>query len=177
MPLPIIEPLISRLRVEGRCPKVLALDTARNTGIAILHADGGIGHETRRFSHGDHPGDLFFNFRIFLTEANEAIEGFHAVYYEKKQFIGTSIENARMAFGFEGNLLSWCRLNEIPVTGIANGTIKKWATGNGHADKAQMIAAVKQFGFEPQDHNSADALALLALAMERLAGEPRDGDT
>ena len=44
------------------------------------------------------------------------------------------------------------------------GTIKKHATGTGNAGKAEMIAA-RVRGFNPQDDNEADALALLAWAV------------
>jgi len=42
--------------------------------------------------------------------------------------------------------------------------IKKHATGKGNAGKAAMIAAARARGFDPQDDNEADALALLAWA-------------
>ncbi len=47
-------------------------------------------------------------------------------------------------------------------------TLKKFATDNGNASKKEMIAAVRSWGFDPQDDNEADALALLTYAKEKL---------
>jgi Holliday junction resolvasome RuvABC endonuclease subunit len=46
------------------------------------------------------------------------------------------------------------------------GTIKRHATGRGNADKDAVIAAVRALGFNPEDDNEADALALLDWALE-----------
>ena len=51
--------------------------------------------------------------------------------------------------------------------GVPVGTIKKYATGKGNANKAAMIAAMQALGFQPADDNEADALALLHWAMAR----------
>ena len=50
------------------------------------------------------------------------------------------------------------------------GTIKRFATGKGNADKAAMIAAVRGRGFEPADDNEADAIAILLWALETHGG-------
>lgn len=53
----------------------------------------------------------------------------------------------------------------IPYTAINPSAIKKFATGNGRADKAQMMAACwTQLGIEPYDDNAADALWILEMA-------------
>ena len=46
------------------------------------------------------------------------------------------------------------------------GTIKKFITGKGNAGKKQVIKAIKARGFDPQDDNQADALAILHWAIE-----------
>ena len=50
------------------------------------------------------------------------------------------------------------------------GTIKRFATGRGNADKAAMMAAVTARGFAPADDNEADAIALLLWAIEARGG-------
>jgi hypothetical protein len=52
------------------------------------------------------------------------------------------------------------------------GTIKRHIAGKGNADKAAVIAAVKALGFDPQDDNEADALALLDWAICHRVGDP-----
>lgn len=54
-----------------------------------------------------------------------------------------------------------CDIIPVPV-----GTIKKHATGNGAAKKDAMMNAARKRGFEPQDDNEADALALLSYVTE-----------
>ena len=50
------------------------------------------------------------------------------------------------------------------------GTIKRFATSKGNADKQAMIAAVRARGFEPADDNEADAIAILLWALETNGG-------
>jgi Holliday junction resolvasome RuvABC endonuclease subunit len=53
------------------------------------------------------------------------------------------------------------------------GTIKRHIAGKGNADKAAVIAAVQALGFDPQDDNEADALALLNWAIAHGVGAAR----
>jgi Holliday junction resolvasome RuvABC endonuclease subunit len=47
---------------------------------------------------------------------------------------------------------------------IPPNTLKKYACGNGHANKTEMVqAAEKRLGYEGHDHNEADALWLRAI--------------
>ena len=50
------------------------------------------------------------------------------------------------------------------------GTIKRFATGKGNADKAAVIDAIRSRGFAPRDYNEADALAILLWAIETRGG-------
>ena len=61
-------------------------------------------------------------------------------------------------------------LNGVPYGGVPVGTIKRFATGRGNADKAAVIVAMQARGFHPADDNEADALALLLWAVETRGG-------
>lgn len=172
MPLPYAQALVAQLTEDGVAPVLLGLDIARNTGVALLNSNGTFAYHTARFEHGPHPGDMFFSFRSFLNLTQETTGQIVHVFYEKKTFHRAGTNQAEIAFGMAGNLLSWCRLNNIPVTGIPNNTIKKQIAGHGKADKKMMMEAIGQFGFEPKDHNAADALATLLVGMERMAYKP-----
>src|SRR5690606_32001818 len=50
-------------------------------------------------------------------------------------------------------------------------SVKKHWTGNGRAEKADMIHHAKLRGFDPQDDNAADALGLLSCAMSIICNE------
>lgn len=88
------------------------------------------------------------------------------VYEEVRRHMG--VDAAHVYGGLQAVLTSWCedRPVKIPYEGVPVGTIKKYVTGKGNADKAAMIAAVRKFGFEPADDNEADAIALMLLKLE-----------
>ncbi len=82
-----------------------------------------------------------------------------AVYYELvHRHLGT--QAAHVYGGFQGELKSWCALHAVPLVGIGVGTIKKFWTGQGNASKAMMMDECRNRGFNPQDDNEADAIAL-----------------
>ena len=58
----------------------------------------------------------------------------------------------------------------MPYQGVPVGTIKRFATGKGNADKAAMIAAMRARGYLPADDNEADAIALLLWTTDPTGG-------
>ena len=58
----------------------------------------------------------------------------------------------------------------VAYEGVPVGTIKRFISGKGNADKQAVIAAVRARGFNPADDNEADALAILLWAMETQGG-------
>ena len=93
------------------------------------------------------------------------------VFEEVRRHLGAS---AAHAFGgYLAHLTAWAEANRIPYQGVPVGTIKRHIAGKGNVDKAAVIAAVKALGFDPQDDNEADALALLLWALEHQAGGDR----
>lgn len=63
---------------------------------------------------------------------------------------------------FRGILFEICDELDMPEPTLINvATLKKWATGNGRADKAMMIQACRdKYNFETEDDNVADACHL-----------------
>ncbi len=54
---------------------------------------------------------------------------------------------------------------EVPFVDVPPGTLKKYATGKGNAQKDAMIAAaIRRFGFKGSDNNEADAYLLWCMA-------------
>lgn len=169
---------------DNRC--VLALDMARSTGAAARSADGKVKLYLKKFPkiEGAGVGWTWLNFRHWLTETRNKLDGIDAVYYEELQFIGGSIkkgkngepdrmmgastQNARLKFGFEAILTGWCEHHQIPYKGFAPVTIKKFITGSGKSDKYEIIKSVNALGFQIEDDNIADATALLMLGLDRM---------
>jgi Holliday junction resolvasome RuvABC endonuclease subunit len=146
---------------------ILALDLGTNTGWALHHLDGSIISGTecfkpRRFEGG---GMRFLRFKRWLTEINQACDGIDCLYFEEvRRHAG--VDAAHAYGGFLATLTAWCEQHDIPYQGVPVGTIKKHATGKGNASKNEMVASICARGHKPIDDNEADALALLAWAIE-----------
>ncbi len=86
-----------------------------------------------------------------------------AIYYEQvRRHLGT--DAAHIYGGFGATLTLWCG-DRVELRGVPVGTIKKFWTGSGNANKASMMDEARNRGFKPQDDNEADAIALLHYAM------------
>tara|TARA_R110000868_G_scaffold185390_2_gene427294 strand:+ start:2155 stop:2616 length:462 start_codon:yes stop_codon:yes gene_type:complete len=147
---------------------ILALDLGTTTGIAMT-LKGSIqsyskSFKATRFQSADR---RFFNFRNHLQDIqNKLMLGVDVVYFEEvRRHIGT--DAAHCYGGFKATLTMFCEDNKIPYEGVAVGTIKKFITGKGNANKEKVIKAVQELGHNPKDDNEADALALLYFAMEK----------
>lgn len=148
-------------------PRVLALDLGTTAGWAV-HANARITSGSVCFSPGrmQGPGMRFLKFRHWLTDQKAHAGGFDQVVYEDvRNHTGT--DAAHIYGGFLATLQAWCEHHQIPYRGVGVGTIKKFATGKGNADKTAMIEAARAAGYHPTDHNEADAIALLRLTIRR----------
>lgn len=140
---------------------ILALDLGTTTGWA-LQAGSSIlcdseSFKPSRFSGG---GMRYLKFRRFL----EGHPGLTEVYFEEvRRHAGTDAAHAYG--GFLAILMAWCEDRGIPYHGVPVGTIKKFATGKGNADKITMINAARALGFSPPDDNAADALHLMRYVL------------
>ena len=147
-------------------PTLLALDLGTRTGWALRGSDGHItsGSESFRPQRFEGGGMRFLRFKRWLTEVKQCADRIDAVYFEEvRRHAG--VDAAHAYGGFLAHLTAWCEHHQIPYQGVPVATIKKHATGKGNASKAAMIAAARARGFNPQDDNEADALALLAWAV------------
>ncbi len=155
----------------ARRPGVLALDLGTTTGWALRSGDGAItsGTMTFRPSRFEGGGMRFLRFRRWLDEVTDLAGGLDMIVYEQvRRHAGT--DASHVYGGFLGTLTGWCEQHELPYQGVPVGTIKRYATGKGNADKAAMIAAMRARGFTPADDNEADALALLLWATDAEGG-------
>jgi hypothetical protein len=150
---------------------ILALDLGTTTGWALRSRDGEITSGTVSFKPSRYEGGgiRYLRFRSWLEELTHYVGAFGAVHFEEvRRHAGT--DAAHVYGGLLGTLTSWCEHREIAYQAVPVGTIKRFATGKGNADKVAMLAAIRQRGFAPSDDNEADALAILLWAMETRGG-------
>jgi hypothetical protein len=150
---------------------ILALDLGSTTGWAIRNSRCRILHGTAEFrpTRFEGGGMRYLRFGKWLDQTLDVTGGIDAVYFEEvRRHIGT--DAAHVHGGLLATLTSLCEGHGIPYQGVPVGTIKRFATGKGNADKQAMIAAVRERGFEPADDNEADAIAILLWALETEGG-------
>lgn len=150
---------------------ILALDLGTTTGWAIRSKDGELTSGTVSFrpSRYEGGGIRYLRFRTWLNDITHYVGAIGTVYFEEvRRHAGT--DAAHVYGGLLATLTAWCEQDEIAYQGVPVGTIKRFATGKGNADKAAMIAAIRARGFNPSGDNEADALAILLWANETHGG-------
>lgn len=146
---------------------ILAIDLGKTLGWAADTSGGitsGVEDFNRRWSES--AGVCMLRFHTWLDKMNGLLS-ITEIHYELVQGYRSGAA-ARVWCGFWSHLLAWCEKNQIPCSGVPVGTLKKYATGNGGCGKPAMIAAAKAKGWDPVDHNEADALWLLSYAVNVL---------
>ncbi len=152
-------------------PVLLALDLGTNTGWALRGADGLITSGTASFRPGryDGGGMRYLRFTNWLTELDRLSGPVDAIWFEEvRRHAGT--DASHVYGGLMATLTAWAELRGMPYQGVPVGTIKRFATGKGNANKAAMMEAVRARGFSPSDDNEADAIAILFWAIETAGG-------
>ncbi|MGS4947339.1 crossover junction endodeoxyribonuclease RuvC [Meridianimarinicoccus sp. RP-17] len=150
---------------------LLALDLGTTTGWALHGADGLITSGTVSFRPGrfDGGGMRYLRFTNWLAELDRLSGPIAAIWFEEvRRHAGT--DAAHVYGGLMATLTSWAELRGVPYEGVPVGTIKRFATGKGNANKDAMIAAARARGFSPADDNEADAIAILFWALETKGG-------
>ena len=104
-----------------------------------------------------------------MASTFQSCDGIDSVYFEEvRRHVG--VDAAHAYGGFLAHLTAWCEHHGIPYEGVPVGTIKKFVTGKGNADKAAVITAIRRLGYAPEDDNEADALAILSWARRQHEG-------
>ena len=155
----------------GCVSAILTLDLGTTTGWAMRLADGVIVSGTMAFRPGRYEGGgmRYLRFRSWLDHLEAGAKGIGTVYFEEvRRHAGT--DAAHIYGGFLAHLSAWCELKHLPYQGVPVGAIKRHATGKGNAGKDAVIAAMRALGFNPEDDNEADALAILQWAIDTHGG-------
>ena len=113
------------------------------------------------------------------------------VFYEEVKFVGSAavpgmkqnltalvaraVSGAQVVHGLQAILTTWCEEHDVPCEAVPIGTLKKYATGKGNANKVEMIEACNtkfETEFDPETYeqtgcdNIADSMFLCALAVQ-----------
>lgn len=150
---------------------LLALDLGTSMGWALRTPDDFTSSGTVLLKHTryDGGGMRFLRFRRWLEDLEQDAGPIEAIYFEEvRRHAGT--DAAHIYGGLLAVLSAWCEEHLIAYQGVPVGTIKRFATGKGNADKAAVIDAMRARGFAPRDDNEADALAILLWAIETRGG-------
>ena len=139
---------------------ILGIDPAAKCGFA--HSNGEHGVWILKEKSKEHPGLRLERFRrrLFLMRRDYGVD---AIGIEDAGFGAINDNTAAM----HNELIGIAKLvasewSKVPVFLYKPCHLKKWLTGNGRADKSQMIAAVNsQFGLKVTDDNVADAICVM----------------
>lgn len=137
---------------------ILALDIATVTGWKTKTASGIWDLKPNR---GESEGMRVVRFKSKVREMIQ-MEQIELVAYERAAGMHKSsiIVESEMI----GVLKVLCSEINIDLACYSAKEIKKFATGNGNANKEKMVEAAIQLGFHPIDSNEADAIHLYNLA-------------
>jgi Holliday junction resolvasome RuvABC endonuclease subunit len=143
--------------------KVLALDIATKTGFATSTASGVWNLTPKK---DESKGMRLIRFRTKLREMIQH-HGFRLIVFE-----GAAVFSKHPNF-VGAEMIGVCKLacEELGVDYMAYvpATIKKWATGNGHAGKPLMVKTARErWDMQSNDDNEADALAILHFVLHDL---------
>lgn len=144
--------------------QVLALDIATHTGYFSLHEAGVWNFTESKRRNGN---KMHGAFRTMLLVYMRRY-GIRQVVAEDVS-VNRHFYDMRRLAELRGILLEVCDELDIPEPAFINpAALKKWATGDGRATKAQMIAACKsRYGIVPVDDNAADACHLFHYYIRR----------
>ena len=137
--------------------QVLGLDIATHTGYYSVHESGTWNFTESKRRNGN---KMHGAFRVMLLAFIRRY-GIRRIVAEDVS-VNRHFYDMRRLAELQGILLEVCDEMDLPEPEFVNpATLKKFATGDGRADKAAMIRACREkYRYEPVDDNAADACHL-----------------
>jgi len=150
--------------------QILAIDASSKTGWCLLDETGKIiesGVQSFEKRRGESNGLVFLRFRNWLGKLIEFRPGgAQLLVYERAHMRGGAA--TELCVGLQTRVQELAAEKMIESLPVPSTTLKKWATGSGHANKVAMILAAKQYlGRNPEDDNEADAVLLARYAYDQ----------
>ena len=127
--------------------------------------------------HKKYDGDRRQRAGEFMLAMNRILKdlkpfGLEVVIYEDT--FARGINAAKSLYGLIGVVEATCYSAGFTALWVPPSTVKKWATGQGNATKADMIAAAQMLGYAGEDEHEADAFCLLCYAEANVIEEIKD---
>ena len=147
--------------------RILALDPGTNLGWALGDGAKLVGFGTQKFPKTEHSGERFETFGVWLADVGTHPLVDKVVYEKPLGRFATSQAQVDLSIGIKTRIEEFCWKYGVELQPVPIPTLKKATTGNGRAEKEDMVAAVNRiFGLTltPKEHDTADALALLHYA-------------
>lgn len=146
--------------------RILAIDPAELTGFAIFVEKNVSGTVSLKPKRDETFGSKLIKFETFFL---------NCIKENEIEFVAFERPSGRMpaAIMSHSKLVGIIELNcqklGIQYCGYSASEIKKFATGNGNANKQKMIVAAKlKLGYKGKDDNEADALWILELCKSQI---------
>jgi len=164
---------------------ILALDQATTTGYCVVDRDGrildsGIWKLADPKRSGESRGMRYIRFE---HQINSTIDRWQVGLIIHEQTLLRGGAPTEIANGLKAIILKAAAEREIEVSSVHASELKKWATGNGAADKARMIVAATKYMSEqnakygackpsPVDDNESDAVLIGLWAASKYGAFP-----
>ncbi len=143
---------------------ILALDIASKTGWAVVDENGKIIESGVEKFSGNTRGEKLSSFCAWLYFTCKSFNP-SCIVAEKPFFRGAG---TRLLMPMVGLAEMSAHRSNAAFLEVANPTIKKYITGNAKAEKQEVISAINALGYEPEDDNEADAIALALYAYQHI---------
>lgn len=144
---------------------LLALDLGTCTGFACaVPGEAPVyGHVRLPSDRGD--GAFFHAYRIWLLD-RVTIFAPRLIVYEAPLITAsaTSQQTVMRLFGLTAHTIEIAYAREVRSEPANNSSVKKFVTGNGHAKKYETADVIRGHGWEPENDNVSDALAVFLYA-------------
>lgn len=151
--------------------KILALDQATTTGFAVVNENGnildsGVWLLADKKRTGESRGMRYVRFRHNLEEIFRKHPEISMIVHEQTLLRGGAA--TEIANGLKALILEQAELRHVEVSCVHTSELKKFATGNGKAEKPDMEKACFALsGISPRDDNEADAILIGLFASSR----------
>lgn len=141
-----------------QCGYALCVDGIKTSGVWDLKVQRYEGHGMR-----------FVRLKNYLSEIGNLDL---IVFEEVRRHAG--VLASHVYGGIVALIMGFAEENQIDYVSCPVGTLKKFATGKGNANKKKMIeACALKLGVKPKDDNEADALWLLEWGMKNYAASKK----